>query len=443
MTILVASIIALVIIFTVLIPVYLCDLYASSPSFPNQQLADPAYDADSNICPMNLELVGVTYSSDGEILNTTIWLKTDPNSNMSDPSKIRSVDIYNDTQDFYINGTELGVRDILANLAQKSDVVLYGNVTDLLLLNKSSIDQHENLTITLSKKSPTDRYPQGLKWGSYLPFLNSSYLNITDAKVGNSYVHITARSTEPDVRNILSKIGENEKFQYVYLANETHKFMATYPHPSDSSAVMLANNITGDLRNSELIQMNDQVKNKKYQNLTTILNSTIYQLPERENVTRLFIKHAMYVNVRSVSDTGWDYLDSIEWQDEDDSWIHTLEQFRPNSTNENNRLFGVDPSLNKTMVGTGRFDDNTIYVDIPLNLSRINYPSSMITLFQTFIQADTDGGNRCQWFDRTSGIAIPPPMIELHAKPASVELLPNERRTVILTANSRLLVMQR
>ncbi len=427
-------------------------LLAYSPVFTNQQFTDEASDADSNYCRVDSgpELVAVTYSSDGRELKATVWL----NSSANFPFTLTGnpIEIADEAGDLYIQGSasELGATNLQRELGEKFIPILYTNGTHNLNFSVYPNDKTaiRNIQINLTNNSPNSTNLNDLNEEKInLPFaLNSSELRSAIVELVPPNLIIVGNASESAVTDLRREI-EGEKFIPLICENETYQLHVIFSSINQTDFDFEIFFLT-KANSMELLPIpsSTEVSYKDYEKVVTVLpflNSTetkftIYNLPryESENVTKFDARFSMYIDLLTVHDTGWDYVNTIKWEPENQTWVRHFEQFQPSSseTQDKRKLLYTNFSSDATYVGLD--DSNNTYVDLPLDLSDLHYPPIFRILFQMLIKAQTDDNNKCDWFDRTGSMTVPPPKIELFASPNSLELVPHERKSVILTANS-------
>lgn len=333
-------------------------LYALSASFPNQQ-----FEVTRNVtqnCPSNQaniskslanDIVGVTYSSDGQNMVLTVWFK--------DVIMLR-------------NNQSLQGKQVIAHIPPER-VVVHGD-------------------------------------GRY-----------------------------QDMRNAVEKTAalENKTLPEVALEEIAAFYNETIPEGADQlhlsqNGDKASLNIENDAKESGQIYAKLELNNLSSSDLYTLVdildvlgvNST-YEALGNDLVKSYFQEYRMFIDIKSIYDTGWDYVADLVWNDTGDKWSYTMGQYDPSAPmgEPGKEIPNPPPAIHRNFI------DNTI------NMSALKYPSDMWVMFQMQNTIVTESGS-CEFYDRTELIPVPPPRLRLQANPESLQLIPGERGRIQLTVNS-------
>lgn len=388
--------------------------YAFSPSFPSTQIVDPTGDTSSSVFPtrdgcrlnskFSQDMSGVTYTSDGTYLNSTIWLKNPIKSIINPLSANRTVVVI---YPFYPNNTIVNVAH-----GQKKDIQRY--LADF----NSSITPISHKQIFDSNNKSFDVY-------------NYSYHYPLDVPHKNAFKRYGFK--------IISDSNNNESSITTYESNSNkaiNKIIADIKEDPNSYSFRNHNEYINDtLAKSSPV---DYDLYKKY----NVKTSSDYTQPIiLKVVSWKSSQYTVEVSIISPYDITPDYLQSIIWRNETKKWEQTTSQLSPDST-EATILRSVPIDARYIFKeGTGELTNNTS-VNLALNLSSINFPLSYELLFlinnEFTIQNPISPKKTflCSVTDMSDLVVAPPPKIQIYAKPSTVVLQSGQPQHIDVIVNS-------
>jgi hypothetical protein len=198
-----------------------------------------------------------------------------------------------------------------------------------------------------------------------------------------------------------------------YLDSIQHHF-----HPPDIKSVSYLSN--GSTLNATL-WLSSAYKNPA-ENASAWLSSNVGDSPWYS------ISYLLSVIVHGSYDVeGPDYALRYDWDAINDSWTRGVVEVAPSG-----EVKYLEPKAN---YGIFKNNNSKNYIDLSLDLSRLNYPeqySVVFSVFDYFIR----NGRACALSDITSRVHIPPPTFNLSTSPSSVELRPGEEKNIRLQLRS-------
>lgn len=166
-----------------------------------------------------------------------------------------------------------------------------------------------------------------------------------------------------------------------------------------------------------------------YRSDGNILNSTIWLSgPVTSSpIEYTALNYGMYIDADFDKRTGYggiDYKLEIAWNKNTMNWTKILEEWSPN---------GDSKTIMTESNYTGFFEKGKNYVEIPLNLKLLDYPSKYKITFYAEAkkrQNDTLITDFAKW------VAIPPLRLTITTLPSVIELLKGEEKTIEVRINS-------
>jgi hypothetical protein len=159
------------------------------------------------------------------------------------------------------------------------------------------------------------------------------------------------------------------------------------------------------------------------------LNSTIWlSAPVKGKPTEYAdLNYGMYIDADFDRQTGYggiDYKVEIGWNNNTKTWSKTLEKWSP---------FGDTKTMAKEDNYTGFFERGKKYVELPLDLKALDYPSKYKI---TFYAEAKKSENNPLLTDFTKWVAIPPLQLTITTLPSIIELQKGDEKTIEIRVNS-------
>ena len=349
----------------------------------------------------------VSYLSNGELFNSTLWLNDFVN--LTNP-------IYPEGLDINIALTSEDLKNNSVLLKKSSDYIDYQlNRHDDLLLDKSEHIRNEPVIL-----------------GG-----NPAYMSEITTIRNDSF------NTEETYRFIVG--GNGNYIYYLGFSSLSDRFDRLI---DDFDSLIKSIQFLNHTSDSNFENATNFYKNEtlgisfKYPN-----NSTIIPLPEANGVRITFPgydldllskSYQILIDVKSTFDNGMDYINKIWYENKSKEWIDTLYETRSLRTNLGSEETASDENLNKisekTFTGfpTDLLKKQTrqnFFVPFSINLDYLNNPPSYDVYFVSTSLYKT-GDNMCNIIDTTSFAPIPPPDVNITAIPQSLEMRPNEENDV-------------
>ena len=399
-------------------------IYSLSPSFPHQIISDPASDWDFPALPpgynttqaydlteCNFEgisasdISGIGYTSNGEILNATVWLSgpfKDPSSDFSSKMYVRVYPMLN-----------ISLHDRLQN--------------QISLLNQT----YNNFKVTELGENLT-------KAGLPAYMLNYTYTDdSSSAFIENTQVGLSA---------------DNKLYVLNYAADpsEYEQNIADVQRVIDS--LRLNQNQSPNQNQSQNIT---DIKSSNSSDFTTHRNSTYgmeIQYPVKwhaefptaapdsnsEDVILLSMKpkwiekvYKVNINVLSVFDTGIDYSIRYEWRADTMTWTKLVVEESPS---------GQDRIIERVENDTSFFNNANNYINMFLDMGPLNYPESLELIYMSQSVYEVGTGVVCYLRDISPAVNAPPPQFNTTVNPNPLLIRPGEQKDIQfkVTSNSNL-----
>jgi hypothetical protein len=126
-----------------------------------------------------------------------------------------------------------------------------------------------------------------------------------------------------------------------------------------------------------------------------------------------------------------DYRSSVVWDFRYKNWSKTIQQISlipPGSTKYiENKVTGTPDFSNS--------DGSSSHVDLYFNLTKIGSPKNYVVISDSYSQF-LRNGQMCSLRDLTRWVSLPPPQIRIDTNPNSVILRPGDKKTIAIHANS-------
>lgn len=376
------------------------EVFASSRPFTIQHFTDPPGDLESldkpddpNCIKTNLripDIIGVSYSSDGKILNNTIWL----NQPFIDPTRtnltIYKIDVTNITQTASFKNPHLSIQNKkYVPLNVNKGFPSNGSLMDSPIRNYTSKDG----SLMIVEK----QYPL-----YYIATFD------TDSRFFEQYW--------PTARAIFESLFKLISFQ-------------------DKGSVSGASNLS-DINIHDIEYLPNWHVSKERPS-----TAIVKFLPNDPSWLR--VRYGMTIQVISSPAFGKDdsdYKTSLEWKHSRDKWHSVLEQM----SGYGEHIKQQNKVVVDRVVDTPDFS-NTVgggsHVDLILNLNSVGSPdtyAAFTNVYSEFSRPNPGGGEPivCSLIDNTNWVPLPPPKIDLLVAPSSMTLSPGEKKDVQVRANS-------
>jgi hypothetical protein len=115
--------------------------------------------------------------------------------------------------------------------------------------------------------------------------------------------------------------------------------------------------------------------------------------------------YQMAIDIISSYDNGVNYINKLKWDMTNQTWIQTLEEISMDRESEKENKI-IDSKVRE-------FKNQTKFVDLPLDLKKINSPDRYKIIYSAWGAFLNDMGQYCLLMDSTGFTDIPPPEIEI------------------------------
>ena len=331
------------------------------------------------------DIVGVSYSSDGEYLNNTIWLRQP----FIDPSRtnvtIYKIDITNENQMNSFKHPHISI--------QNNTIV--GENAELRNTTKNSVIV--------------------------------SNLYDYESEGGRGILMII--DTHSSVSYIVTFDTESKFFFDFYWSKAERIFDSLFKLLSNGTAISHARI--------------DQISRPDWYVSKTNSSSAFDKLIPYDPLW-LRVKYAMTIQVISSPAFGKadsDYKASLDWSDKTNKWTYVLEQI---SGYQIPQIEQQNKVVIERVVNTPQFSNTAgkgSHLDLALNLDAIESPENyavITNVYSEFLRPGKNGDEPlfCNVVDHTNWVPLPPPKIDLLASPGSLTLSPGEEHEIQVRANS-------
>ena len=178
-----------------------------------------------------------------------------------------------------------------------------------------------------------------------------------------------------------------------------------------------------------------------YSSSGQFLNATFFlSAPFEQKPLMHLPSYIMWIDSDNNNKTGInraDYAVIIEWNNDTNTWNRIVMEFSHDNAKvleRNDNYTGFFNKDNNAERFDRLFDINKNFINSYLNLEEVNYPDKYNVGFA--IYETIKGKEETSMYDTTTWVPIPPPKFDVSLSPPSIELRPNEEKTVKLVLKS-------
>jgi hypothetical protein len=355
------------------------------------------------------DIESVSYTSDGNKLNATIWLTGE----FKEPLLIDTIDTYQ--EELKIIKTDTNNKTLEDHILNKKAQI---DPTRFSILEENNISFANNYTgykIIYSSLNDVNQ----LKTLHIITIINNNLYEFIFTALNDSY-----EDYQPDIQQLLNSFRIND---YDYNNNNKNKNQSVNYNNNDNQKkdMKIYNNNTIYLSYPNSWKLLKEQKEKYTDRLTitfqTPFEDTLINEPSWQETT-----YTMALDINSVHDTGTDYRmilkrDNIEGEVKESYWNKEIQEI---SAYNKYAIINISQYENNL--------SNSNRIPLSFDLKTINYPESYKLIF--FITNYYVYNHQlCRLIDTTNWVLAPPPEFNISFSPHSIDLRPGEDKNIGLS----------
>jgi hypothetical protein len=355
------------------------------------------------------DIESVSYTSDGNKLNATIWLTgefkepllTDTIDTYQEELKIIKADKNNKTLEDHILNKKAQIDPIRFSILEEGNISFANNYTGYKIIysNLNGVEQLKTLHI--------------------MTIINNDLFEFIFTALNDSY-----EDYQLDIQQVLNSFRINN---YDYNNSKNKNQLVNYNNNATTNDQIRGMKIYNDNEIYLSYPNSWEVKEQKAKGINTDrliitfhtpFEDTLINEPSWQETT-----YTMALDINSVHDTGTDYRmilkrDNIEDEVKESYWnkeIHEISAYNK---------YGI--------INTSQYENNlssSNRIPLSFDLKTINYPESYKLIF-FIINYYVYNHQLCRIIDTTNWILAPPPEFNISFSPYSIELRPGEDKNI-------------